>query len=181
MAELTAKSPCEGLLPFSTGSADLTELWPDHMTLIAPYKGQEDASSKALKTAHGVALPAIGGSEGDREVRVIWFARGQSLLIGPKADASLDATAAVTELTDGWAVVELKGKGVADVLARLSPLDFRLSHFPTGTSARTELKHMMASITRTSDEAFQIMVFRSMAATLVHDLKTAMEAVAARG
>jgi sarcosine oxidase subunit gamma len=40
---------------------------------------------------------------------------------------------------------------------------------------------MMASITRIGAQSFQIMVFRSMARTLVHDLKTAMEAVAARG
>ena len=181
MAELIAKSPCEGLLPFSTGSADLTELWPDHMTLIAPYKGKDIAAAAALKSAHGLDLPLPGQSSGDAEARVIWFSRGQSLLIGPKADATLEASAAVTDLTDGWSVVELKGKGIADVLARLSPMDFRLSQFPTGKSARTELKHMMASITRTGDAAFQIMVFRSMAATLVHDLKTAMEAVAARG
>ena len=40
---------------------------------------------------------------------------------------------------------------------------------------------MMASITRLGADDFQIMVFRSMAATLVGELKTAMEAVAARG
>jgi len=37
----------------------------------------------------------------------------------------------------------------------------------------------MASLTKTGENAFQIMVFRSMAETLVHDLKTAMEGVAA--
>ena len=38
-----------------------------------------------------------------------------------------------------------------------------------------------ASITRTGAETFLILVFRSMAETLRHDLKEAMEAVAARG
>jgi sarcosine oxidase subunit gamma len=40
---------------------------------------------------------------------------------------------------------------------------------------------MTASITRTGAESFLILVFRSMAATLVHDLKQAMAAVASRG
>jgi sarcosine oxidase subunit gamma len=60
-------------------------------------------------------------------------------------------------------------------------VDLRPQVFKRGHTLRTELKHMMASITRIGAQSFQIMVFRSMARTLVHDLKTAMEAVAARG
>jgi heterotetrameric sarcosine oxidase gamma subunit len=67
------------------------------------------------------------------------------------------------------------------VLARLCPVDSRLSAFPVGASLRTEAKHMMASISRLDEDRLQIMVFRSMARTLIHDLKTAMEAGAARG
>ena len=40
---------------------------------------------------------------------------------------------------------------------------------------------MNASITRIGEDTFMIAVFRSMAQTLVHDLRTALEAVAARG
>jgi len=39
---------------------------------------------------------------------------------------------------------------------------------------------MMASVTKTGADSFQIMVFRSMAKTLVHDLTTAMGNVNAR-
>jgi heterotetrameric sarcosine oxidase gamma subunit len=56
----------------------------------------------------------------------------------------------------------------------------RMSAFAVGATARTQLGHMNASITRTGDDTFLIAVFRSMAATLVHDLTTALEAVAAR-
>jgi sarcosine oxidase subunit gamma len=52
--------------------------------------------------------------------------------------------------------------------------------FAVGASVRTEAKHMMASLCRLDKDRFQIMVFRSMAQTLHHDLKTAMEAWAAR-
>ncbi len=39
---------------------------------------------------------------------------------------------------------------------------------------------MQASITHLSDGTYQIMVFRAFAETLVHDLKAAMQGVAAR-
>ena len=43
------------------------------------------------------------------------------------------------------------------------------------------LPHMMGSITRLAQDRFRVMVFRSMAKTLVHDFTLAMEAVGARG
>ncbi|MDG1257047.1 MAG: sarcosine oxidase subunit gamma, partial [Paracoccaceae bacterium] len=45
---------------------------------------------------------------------------------------------------------------------------------------RSSLYHMMASITRIGNNTFQIIVFRSMAETLVHDLSVAMKSVLAR-
>ena len=76
--------------------------------------------------------------------------------------------------------MRLAGADAADVLARLTPIDLRESQFKRGHTARTELAHMMASITRLGPQSYQIMVFRSLANTLVHDLKTAMKSVAAR-
>lgn len=181
MLELTAKSACAGLLPATIGGMTLTEETPAHLTLLAPYKGREAALSAALEAAHGMGFPAPGRATGKAEARAIWFGRAQALLVGPAADAGLAEHAAVTDLTDGWAVVKIEGEAAVDVLARLVPVDLRASVFKRGHTARTELKHMMVSITRTGPKALQIMVFRSLAATLVHDLKRAMEAVAARG
>ncbi|SEQ90149.1 sarcosine oxidase subunit gamma [Thalassovita taeanensis] len=180
MADLTAKTPCAGLLPLSIGTLTLTEVDPGHMTAVAPLKGQTSALSEALKTAHGMALPAPNRATGKDGARTIWFGHAHSLLIGPAPDPSLAQYAALTDQSDAWAVVRLEGPGAADVLARLTPLDLRAPQFKRGHTARTDLMHMMASITRTGPQAFQIMVFRSMAHTLVHDLKTAIEAVTAR-
>lgn len=76
--------------------------------------------------------------------------------------------------------MQLKGAGAVDVLARLVPVDLREDRFKRGHTLRTQLYHMSASITKTGADTFVILVFRSMASTLVHDMKTAMEAVAAR-
>ncbi|MFY0310161.1 sarcosine oxidase subunit gamma [Leisingera sp. D0M16] len=181
MAELIAKSPCEGLVPATIGGMTLTEEYPGSMWAVAPFKGQEKALSKALEAAHGMAFPAPNRATGKAGSRAVWFGRDMALLMGPAPDAGLAKHAALTDQSDAWAVVKLEGTGAEDVLARLVPVDLRGPVFKRGHTVRAELKHMMASVTRTGPRAFQIMVFRSMAKTLVHDLKTAMEAVAARG
>jgi len=179
--KLTATSACAGLLPVTIAGLTLSEEQPAAMTLIAPYKGQDQAASAALEAAHGMGFPAPNRATGKAEARAIWFGRGQALLVGPQAEATLAEHAALTDLSDGWAVVRLEGAGAEDVMARLVPVDLRPQVFKRGHTARSELKHMMVSVTRVGPKALQIMVFRSLAATLVHDLKRAMEAVAARG
>lgn len=181
MADLIAKTPCAGLLPLTVGSVSVSEVDTGTMTIVSPYHGQDKRVSEALKAAHGVALPAPNRSTSKGDARAVWFGMGQVLLMGPTVAPELTEHAALSDQSDAWAVVRLDGDGAEDVLARLVPVDLRKPGFKRGHTARTEVQHMMASVTRVGDRAFQIMVFRSMAATLVHDLKMAMEAVAARG
>lgn len=103
------------------------------------------------------------------------------MLVGPAPNWSLKNEATVVDQGDAWAVVKLEGAGAEDVLARLVPVHVRMARFKRGHTARTMLGHMTVSVTRVGERAFQIMVFRSMAKTLVHDLQRAMESVAARG
>lgn len=170
---LTASTPCAGLLPLRIGTVTLSEVDPGHLTAIAPGKGL----GAALQSAHGLDLPGPGQATGSDTARAIWFGRAHILLMGPAPNPALADHAALTDISDAWAVVRLEGAGAANVLARLTPIDLRAHVFQT---ARTELFHMQSSITRLQNDAFLIMVFRSMARTVVHDLKTAMEGVAAR-
>lgn len=181
MADLIARSPCDGLLPVRIGGFSLTEEAFSPLTSLMPYKGQEKALSEALDIAHGLKLPAVNRTTSRAGNAVLWFGRGQFLLVGPEPDTSLAQHAAVVDQSDGWTRVRLEGEGAEDVLARLLPVDLRPTVFKRGHTLRSPLEHMMASITRAGTDAFTIMVFRSMAATLVHDLKRAMEGVAARG
>ncbi len=179
MVDLKAQTPCAGLLPVRVGPLSLTEDTPDHMTAIAPYLGQDKALSDALKAAHGMAAPGAGRMTGRRDARALWFGQRMILLIGPAPDVGLARFAALSDQSDGWAVLCLEGQGARDVLARLTPLDLRPEKFKRGHTARSDCAHMAASITRLGDEAFQIMVFRSMARTLVHEVKIAMGRVVA--
>ena len=178
MANLVALSPCDGLLPRTLGAVSITETTPGPITAILPFKGQVEAVSAALQSALGVGFPAPGRSLAKGAVRMLWVGRGESLLMG--ADCPDLPGAACVDQSDAWATVEITGTLVEDVLARLVPVDLRAATFDTGHTAKTLLGHMTASVTRTGANAFEIMVFRSMAEPLVEDLAHAASAVAAR-
>lgn len=181
MDKLIAKTPCDGLLPLTVGSVTLSEEDGGSIHSISPLKGKNKVVSGALKAAHGMTYPSANRATGKTGARAIWFSPSHAMLMGPVPDAALTDHAVVVDQSDAWTVVRLEGAGVEDVLARVVPVDLRSSQFKRGHTARTLLFHMTASITRVGENAFQIMVFRSMAETLIHDLKRAMEGIAARG
>lgn len=173
MANLIALTPCAGSLPVETGGVTVTEVVPDRLMSVAPFKGKNKAVSEALKASTGTGLPNANRRNG----AVTWFGHG-IWMVG--AEVALDGLAAVTEQSDAWAVVEVAGAGVEDVLARLCPVDLRTSVFKKNYVAKTMLGHMSVTVIRTGPAAFEIMVMRSMAGTLVHELQVAMTGVAAR-
>ena len=180
MADLSAKTPCSDLLPLAIGEAEATEVDLGVLTSVAPYAGQEASVSDAMKAAHEVGFPAPNRAPGKAGARAIWFGRDMALLAGPEPDTSLREHAALTDQSDAWTCVELSGAGAEDVLARLVPVDLRRATFKRGHTVRSQIKHMNGSITRIGADSFLLLVFRSMAETLVHDLKEAMQTVASR-
>jgi len=180
VASLIAKTPCDGLLPLTAGSVSLTEAAPEAITSIAPLKGREKDAAAALKKAHALAFPGPGRATGKAGCRAVWSGQGQAFLLGPVADEALGETCALTDQSDGWAVMRLEGAGAEAVLARLCPLDLRAGVFRRGHTARSLIGHMNGVITRVGPLAFELMIFRSMAHTGVHELGIAMKSVAAR-
>jgi len=84
-----------------------------------------------------------------------------ALSLWPGADSSADKA--------------LKAIGLGLVAIDLGP-----RAFPEGATARTGLGHMMALVHRSSARSFTILVFRSMAASAIHEIEGAMKALAAR-
>jgi heterotetrameric sarcosine oxidase gamma subunit len=175
--ELIAKSALEGR-SLGLGGVTLAEIDVGPVTSIAVYPGAGKAVAKGLK-ALGLAFPVPNSFVEKAGARIVWTGREQAFLIGV-APPVLDG-AALTDQSDGWAVLALSGPSAVEVLARLVPMDLRLSSCPVGSALRTQVNHMNAVILRTGDYAFEIMVFRSMARTAWHELETATHMVAARG
>ncbi|MGB5866130.1 MAG: sarcosine oxidase subunit gamma [Sulfitobacter sp.] len=179
MDSLSSISPCAGLLPLTIGALTIVEYEAGPIISVSPFSS---VSKSKLERALGIPFPAPGQSIVSGSARCIWVGQGEALLIGaPPPAAKLGTYAAVVDQSDAWALVTLRGTGGADALARLVPVDLRLSRFAVDATVRTQVGHMNASITRLDAETYLIAVFRSMAGTLVHDLQRALEAVAARG
>lgn len=179
MGDLRETSAAAGLLPLTVGRFTIEERQPGWLTSLSAF--DQAKMGAALEKVHGVTWPAPGRSTAKGGTRCVWFGLRDVVLLGPAPDAALAKHGGVVDVTDGWTVVEVQGIGVEDVLARLVPVDLRAAAFKRGHTARTVLGHMNASITRTGPDTFMILAFRSMAPTLVHDLKRAMESVTARG
>lgn len=179
MVDLKAISPCAGVLPLNLGRVTAEEVRLGTLSSLSPF-GDASQLTAALEKAHGLALPKPGRATGKDGARCIWFGQNEVLLAGPAPDKALARSAAVVDQSDGWACVTVSGTDAVDVLARLVPIDLREVTFKRGHTARTMVQHMAASITRVGADRFLILVFRSMAGSLVHDLKAAMEAVASR-
>lgn len=175
MPRLIAKSPCQGLLPVAAGTCRLTELQPPAITSVARTAGADNADFKA---ATGTGFPAPNRSTGRDGARAIWTGPDQCFWIGPPKGAIPGH--ALTDQSDAWAAMRLEGADARAVLARLVPVDLRPDHFKRGHTARTLLFHVTISVTRTAADAYDILCFRSMAATAVHELHAAMNSVAAQ-
>ena len=173
MARLVARTPAEGLLPIETGACRLEERLYEAITWVAPFEGREADVDRAL----GLAFPGPGELTGEGNHLALWVGPGQALILGPPVAPE---GAAVADQSSGWAVLTLSGEAARDVLARLTPLDLRDTAFPEARTARTLLGHMTASLTRIGPLTYEIMVFRSMTATAVHEIARAMKGVATR-
>ena len=170
----------EGFLPVTIGSVTLSEVVIERMASVAPFKGKEGVVTKALKEACEIAFPSPNRTSSKGEARAVWAGQGRANMIGCDLP-DLAGLAAVTDQADGVAAVKIEGDGAEAVLSRLVPLDLRAANFKRGHTARSLVNHMSASITRLGPNSFEVMVMRSMAQTLVHELTEAAEGVAARG
>ncbi len=180
MAKLIAQSPCAGLLPVSIGTVIVSEIDIIQMWSVAPFKGQEAAVSARLTASIGVGFPSVNRRSHKSGKTALWAGAGRAMIV---ADALPDLSdiAAVTDQSDACACVRIEGTGAEAVLARLVPVDLRAKTFKTGHTARTLINHMTASVTRVGPFAFEVMVMRSMARTLVQELTEAAQGIAARG
>ncbi len=180
MASLIETPALAGLaLPVVTAGAELAAADPGRVTSLAPFRGQAAAVDAALAPL-GLAFPAPGRSSAAGGARLLWAGRETAFLLGAAPPAGLAGRAALTDQTDAWAVLALSGPAHLAVLARLVPLDLRLPAFGPGATARTALVNCPALLARRDPATVEIWVMRSMAATAVHEIATAMRGVAAR-
>lgn len=177
MVELVAKSAFDAVLPVEIGTVSLREVVLGRVTFVQPLKGQADAVSAALKSELGIGLPGPGEALAGDGMRALWCGPGQALVMG---DCPALSGAATVDQSDAFAALRIEGSAARDVLARLTPLDVRAGLFVEGQTARSLIGLMTGQITPMAPDAFEVMVFRSMAGTLFHEVNRAAGFVAGR-
>lgn len=180
MAELTPRSPAHGLTTLDIAGARLTEAEATPIWSLAPYRGQAAALSAALTAAHGLSFPAPGALITHAGARIAWSGRDQAFLMGARPDAGLARFGALVDQSDGWAHLVLEGAGARAVLARLVPIDLAPAACRPASALRTLLGHMPMLLLHPGGDRFEMLVFRSMVGTAIHELEQVMRMLATR-
>ncbi len=169
MVKLIPQSPFGDALPCSIDTATLQEVTYGSITWVAPFAGRQVAVEQAI----GQKLPEPNRSVND----MLWVGPGQYLAFDKEITTD---QAALTDQSDAFAILSVQGSSAEAILARLVPIDLRSASFGVGHTARTLINHMAASVTRTAEDAFELMVMRSMAGTLLEEVSEAAKHLSAR-
>lgn len=132
---------------------------------------------RALPEGHVVLLLARAGAQAPDVPGLRPAGPGQWFLVGdaPLGAEELAALAArlpdvaVSDQSHGRVRVAVSGGRVAAMLAKGTALD--LEALPVGASATTLVGPLGVHVTRTAAESYELMVLRSFAAALWHDLE----------
>ena len=169
---LHRRSPFERAgLPVHRTFIILSEIEAIKITSIAPFANQTDNVSAQLTDAIGIALPEDGWSVRTEDAELIWSQMGQWFLFGPEVAL---VGAALTDQTDGWSGLSLRGDGVMDVMARLCPVDLR--PLQPGQVVRTECAHRMSVLVRRED-GIDMFVMRSLARNMLDHVMVAIDRI----
>ncbi len=158
------ETPMIGGLPLEMGALKLRLVEHDAITAVMSAKGERPA-----------LFVEIGEVKDTEHGPLVWAGQDQAFLFG-----SVEACegAYLADISDGWVFFALEGEGAEHVMARLAPIELRKSKVFAGKSFRTQLGHLQALIV-TSEKGYEIGVMSSFAKTAMHEIKEAMETVAA--
>ena len=150
------------------GFANIREIGPIGMITLRA-KGLK-ALDKAIKAAVGTKIPAQRRIEVNGDRACGWMSPDEYLLVLPYADvakalASLAKSLAgqhylAVDVSDARAVFRIEGDQAADVLRKLSPVDF--DSLEPGELRRTRIAQVAAAMWQ-QDQGFTLVCFRSVA------------------
>lgn len=151
------------------GFATIREIGPVGMIALRA-KGLK-ALDKAIKAAIGVKTPAQRRIEVNGDRACAWMSPDEYLLMLPYAEvavalAKLSKSLAAehylaVDVSDARAVFRIEGDKAADVLRKLSPVDF--DRLAPGEVRRTRAAQVAAALWN-QDQGFTLVCFRSVAA-----------------
>jgi methylglutamate dehydrogenase subunit D len=158
------------------GDAGVFALPLEHygMATIIARRGVTRELAEHFANAYGVTLPVSPAVAMGRDCARVWAGPAQWLAVSsdralPKRLAQdliqgLNGMAAVSDQSDGRALLNLRGARLGDAFAKGCPIDLHPRAFAAGGAAVTVIGHIGVHLWQLpSDDGLHVAVFRSMA------------------
>ncbi|MBX4937036.1 MULTISPECIES: sarcosine oxidase subunit gamma family protein [Rhizobium] len=153
--------------PVASDRITLEALAEGHVIHVLGKPGDDGVAARLAPFSDGTAHAVRAAGPGQ------WFIVGN----GVKSYAELSALSEAlkpgafgVDQSQGRVRMLARGSMVERVLAKGTAVDLSLTAFPIGHSTTTLFGHIAAHVTRTGEDAFEIMVLRGFAESLWDDL-----------
>lgn len=142
-------------------------------------KGKGEALSARMRECFGAELPCGPHRMVAADVAVAGVAPGTWIVTREQAGNGFAVSlrdligdiAAVVDQSDGYAVLRLSGAKVHEVLGKLVSFDVHPQVFRVGDCATSVIAHIGATLWRLDAAVFEILIYRSFAASFAHVLR----------
>lgn len=154
---------------------------------LAIPNGREAAFAKSVKTALKVDIPTIGNStlSKNKKTRLLGLQKDMIFAIveGYSPDPistlpkSLGKSVYMTNQSDNWCALRIKGPKAIEALQRICQIDIRPHKFKINQIARTQMEHLGAIIICEAPGQFLLLSASSSAKSFLHAVTVSAENV----
>jgi sarcosine oxidase subunit gamma len=151
----------------------LTEVRPGSLLQVAAWPDTLTTVRTVIAELTGAEAPPLGRAAVAGDVTVAAVAPGRFLVasaaddLAARFEAALPASdGAVSDLSQGRAILRLEGEAATAVLAKGVALDLDPREFPPGRVAQTMIHHVDVLLHRTGADSFELWVLRGFAEAL---------------
>ena len=170
------RSSLAAIAPIAAPAAPVTlsEVRPGALLHVIAWPDTLPAVENALLAVSGSPPPSPGNGQASAGISIAavspgrYFVQSQSDdLVARLRESISPEDGSVTDVSHGYVVVRIEGEAAADLLLRCIALDLDETVFPAGRVARTHVHHVDVVVHRVSATAFDLLVSRSFAESLV--------------
>lgn len=120
-----------------------------------------------------IGAPDQGRCVTEGDTRVAWMSPDEILVLVPHSEVAAEVVRRqealagthhlVQDVSDARAIFEVSGPAARETLAKLCPVDLRPAQFEEGRARRTRLAQVACAFWMTGPDAFELIVFASVA------------------
>ena len=159
----------------------ISEVTNMSLVMAAIPKGTLANVESAIKKSCGLSIPKIQkSSESPDSSITFWRLQNNQVLVffayeGNDAESylksKLNAPVYLTDQSDTWAMIRVKGPRSRDILERICPINIDKDVFTVGSVSRTVMEHIGTIIYRDEDDSYTLLTMRSFGRSMIHAIE----------